>query len=286
MPDLSTLTVLAVLVIVIAATVGATGLLYRRLVVIVSPDQALVVTKPHGRDVFFANALVLPIAQHGELVDLRAVQLSVQRVGKDGLSCQDNIRADVEAVFTVSIVRTRDSVLKVAGAVGAARAAEPELLRGLLGAKFSQALSAAAVRRDFDALVGDPQAFVDEILEELARDLNGYCVGDLALRRLEQTPIHQLDPYNLRDAKGIRKITEQTTQQKRRAAEAEIESQRHVATLRSEARTILLEQERIEADAFAALRRDTGREVTREQLDERLAEKLREIIDANAEPSA
>lgn len=47
----------------------------------------------------------------------------------------------------------------------------------------------------------------------IGNDLNGYVLEDVAIDYLEQTAKNSLDPSNILDAEGIRKITELTATQ-------------------------------------------------------------------------
>ena len=47
----------------------------------------------------------------------------------------------------------------------------------------------------------------------IGSDLNGYVLEDVAIDYLEQTAKNSLDPSNILDAEGIRKITELTATQ-------------------------------------------------------------------------
>ena len=58
----------------------------------------------------------------------------------------------------------------------------------------------------------DPAAF-EEIINAIGTQLNGYHLDDAAIDYLEQTPLNSLDPHNILDAQGIRKITEITAKQ-------------------------------------------------------------------------
>ena len=54
----------------------------------------------------------VPILQQLQIMDLSVKKLEVVRKGKDGLICEDNIRADIEVVF---YVRVNDEKTKLDG---------------------------------------------------------------------------------------------------------------------------------------------------------------------------
>src|SRR5690606_27271520 len=130
---------LVTLVVAAAIFVGALLMivrLYRK----VAPGQALVVTKLRARKVSFTSALVLPIIHKAEYMDISVKTIEINRSGKDGLICQDNIRADISITFFVRVNATADDVRNVANSIGTKRASDQDTLQELFNAKFSEAL--------------------------------------------------------------------------------------------------------------------------------------------------
>src|SRR6267154_2411990 len=62
--------------------------------------------------------------------------IDIDRRGKEGLICNDNIRADINVTFFVRVNKTRDDVLKVAQSLGCQRASDANALEELFTAKF------------------------------------------------------------------------------------------------------------------------------------------------------
>src|SRR6187397_2341493 len=90
--------------------------------------------------VTFTGAIVLPIINKAEVMDLSVKTIDVARRGKEGLICADNIRADIKVTFFVRVNKTVDDVLRVAQSIGCARASQQATLEELFQAKFSEAL--------------------------------------------------------------------------------------------------------------------------------------------------
>ncbi len=76
--------------------------------------------------VHFTGALVYPIIYKKELMKISLITLEVDRRGKDGLICLDNMRADIAVAFYLRVNETPTDVLKVAKSIGAARASDKE----------------------------------------------------------------------------------------------------------------------------------------------------------------
>jgi uncharacterized membrane protein YqiK len=207
-----------VLPIVIAVAVGFVLLLgllalvarfYRQ----VEQGKALIVnTVSKDPVVAFTGAIVYPIINRAEVMDLSVKTIDIDRRGKEGLICNDNIRADINVTFFVRVNKTRDDVLKVAQSLGCARASDPKALEELFTAKFAEALKTVGKHFNFDQLYTKRDEFKDKIIEVIGKDLNGFILDDAAIDYLEQTPLEALDRDNIMDADGIRKITEITVQ--------------------------------------------------------------------------
>ena len=180
-----------------------------------------------------------PFLNRWDIMDIQVKKLEVARKGKDGLICQDNIRADIEVAFYVRVAPDEASIEEVAEAVGCERASEIELLRNLFEAKFSDALKAAGKQMDFDQLYVQRSQFRDMIVKEIGEDLNGYKLEDVAIDYLEQTAREDHDPNNVLDAQGIEKINritaknEELTNERTRKKEVEIKLQDNAAEEKS-----------------------------------------------------
>ncbi|MCU0694367.1 MAG: SPFH domain-containing protein, partial [Polyangiaceae bacterium] len=202
MSDFLPIIILAVVLFVIG--LGAAVIVarfYRK----VLQGQALIVNTMKSEPlVTFTGATVFPIIHRAEVMDISVKTIEIDRRGKEGLICQDNIRADINVTFFVRVNKTRDDVLKVAQSIGCARASDHETLRELFSAKFSEALKTVGKHFDFVDLYTKREEFKDRIIQVIGTDLNGYVLDDCAIDFLEQTPVESLDKDNIMDAEGIR----------------------------------------------------------------------------------
>src|ERR1044072_1254403 len=220
----------------------------------VEQGKALIVSKVRNVHVTFTGAVVLPVLHKAETMDISVKTIEIERTGQEGLICRDNIRADIRITFFVRVNKTVEDVVKVAQAIGTARASDQVTLQELFNAKFSEALKTVGKHLDFVDLYTKRDEFRDRILAVIGTDLNGYSLEDAAIDFLEQTPLGQLDTNNILDAQGIRKITEL----ERRQADAENRQRREIETMkaREEAETAKVQaEERLKAQT-AQLRTD------------------------------
>ncbi|MFE0678873.1 flotillin family protein [Streptomyces sp. NPDC058867] len=222
----------------------------------VEQGKALIVSKMRKVDVTFTGQVVLPVLHKAEVMDISVKTIEITRAGREGLICQDNIRADIRISFFVKVNKTAEDVVKVAQAVGTARASDRETLQELFHAKFSEALKTVGKQLDFTDLYTKREELRYRIIEVIGVDLNGYHLEDAAIDYLEQTPLTQLDPANVLDAQGIRKITELTAVEHVRTNEAQRTEEKEITRQNVDAREAILELERRQTDAEIKQRRE------------------------------
>ncbi|MBW8850342.1 MAG: flotillin family protein [Xanthomonadales bacterium] len=293
--------VLAIAAVCIVLMLGLLGM-FKAFYVKVPQGTALIVNDLSSTPkVHFTGALVYPVIYKKEFMRISLITLEVDRRGKDGLICRDNMRADINVAFYLRVNETPQDVLKVAKAIGVDRASDKAAVNELFNAKFSEALKTVGKQIDFVKLFENRQEFRDRIIEVIGNDLNGYVLEDVAIDYLEQTPKSSLDPSNIMDAEGIRKITELTAAQnvitnelarneelaiskknvetreamlalERQQADAEARQQREIATIRAreEAETHKVQEEE-------RLKAEQARIATQEQLDIREQNRMREV---------
>ncbi|APC09734.1 MULTISPECIES: flotillin family protein [Providencia] len=256
------LTIVGGIILVILGFFG----LFKAFYIKVPQGTALIVNDMSSQPkVHFTGALVYPVIYKKEFMRISLLTLEVDRRGKDGLICHDNLRADITVAFYLRVNETTEDVLKVAKAIGVDRASDHQAVSTLFSAKFSEALKTVGKQLDLATLFENRQDFRDRIVDVIGKDLNGYALEDVAIDYLEQTPKSALDPNNIFDSEGIRKITEITaihnieTNQKERDQELAIQKKN------VETREASLALERQQADAEARQKREIDNIRAREQ---------------------
>lgn len=244
-------------VVVLLVTFMVVGVMIAKFYRKVEQGKALIVNKMKAEpEVTFTGATVLPIIHKAEVMDISVKTIEIDRRAKDGLICRDNIRADIKVTFFVRVNKTVEDVIKVAQSIGCARASDPRTLEELFSAKFSEGLKTVGKQLDFVDLYTKRHEFRDNIINLIGRDLNGYVLEDAAIDYLEQTPIANLDPMNILDAQGIRKITELTSTEHVRTNEFQNTEKKLTKKQDVEAAEAILELERQQADAEAKQQRE------------------------------
>lgn len=231
----------------------------------VEKGRALVRTGGSRAKVILNGGFVLPIVHRVEHIDISVKRIEIDRTGKNGLICQDNMRADIKVVFFVRINNVEEDILKVADSIGCVRASSEPEIRNLFDAKFSEALKTVGKRFLFIQLYEDRDKFREAILKVIGTDLNGYVLEDAAIDYLEQTPIEMLDPDNILDAEGIKKITQLTAEQAKLSNKIQRDKEKIIKQQDVEAREAILELERQLKETEARQQREVETVRSREE---------------------
>ena len=143
-----TILFLVVVGFIVLVTFGMVGLI-KSFYIKVPQGTALIINDLKSTPrVSFTGALVLPVIHKKEFMKISLLTLEIDRRGKDGLICRDNLRADITVAFFLRVNETSDDVLKVAKNIGVDRASDHAAVSTLFNAKFSEALKTAGKQFD------------------------------------------------------------------------------------------------------------------------------------------
>lgn len=250
----------------------------------VGPEEALVRSGWHGLvAVTGQGIMVYPVVHRGERMDLSVKRIPIHRKGSQGLICRDNMRADIEVAFFVRVNNTRDAILQVAQSLGCRRASDQAALVELFDAKFSEALKTVGKRFDFVELYEERDKFKEEILKVIGTDLNGYVLDDCAIDYLEQTSVGMMDPQNILDAMGIKKITDLTAREHILANEINREKEKTIKKQDVEAREAILVLERQQIEAEQKQQREVAEVTARQQAEARMVQEQERLRSQSAQ---
>lgn len=263
--DIAFVTLIVVVVFAVIALFGVMALVAKFYQKVDQGHAMIVNTMRAEPEVTFTGRLVIPILHRREIMDISLKTIEIERMGKEGLICLDNMRADIKVKFFVRVNKTREDVLRVAQGIGCLRASSQETLEDLFSAKFSEALKTVGKSMDFVDLYGARDRFRDQIVRQIGDELSGYVLEDAAIDYLEQTPLEKLDPHNILDAQGIRKITELTAEQNIHTNELRRNEEMRIKKKDVETVEAVLELERQKANAEANQHREIAITKAREE---------------------
>ena len=258
----------AVVLFVVIAFIYFVAKMYRK----VAQGQALIINGMKGNSVTFNGGVVIPIFNKAEYMDISVKAMEIERTGRNGLICEDNIRADIRVTFYVRVNKTQEDVLKVAQSVGCQRASIQQTLEELFQAKFSEALKTVGKQMEFTTLFTERERFKEQIILVIGEDLNGYKLEDVAIDYLEQTPIESLDDQNILDSQGIRKIVELTTIEHMATNDAKQNERKVITKQNVEAQATIAELERQRAEAEERKNREIAEIQARETASAKVVE--------------
>ena len=215
-------------------------------------------------EVFFTSAYVWPLRHRAEIMDISVHAIEIGRDGKEGLICKDNIRADIRVTFFVHVINTAEAVRRVAQTVGVERASDPAVVAKLFDAKFADALKTVGKQMDYIELYTHREHFRDEIVKLIGENLSGFKLEDVNIDYLEQTPKSSLDPNNILDAQGIKKITELTAKEQVSTNEAQRDREKEIMQKDVTTAQQMGAMERDKADAQLRMRREIETMTARE----------------------
>ena len=230
----------------------------------VPQGAALIRTGSGGTQVSFDKEMVVPVLHIVEMMDISVKRIEIDRSGEDGLICKDNIRADIKVAFFVRVNKVKEDVKRVANFLGCKRASDITSLRQVFEPKFSEALKTVGKQFDFVELYNSREEFREQILKVIGSDLNGYVLDDCAIDYLEQTELEKLNPNNVLDAEGIKKITELTAKEVTLANNITREKEKTLKKQDVEAKEAILALERQQVDAEEKQEREIA-EITARQ---------------------
>ena len=81
----------------------------------VEQGQALIINKLGKQpEISTTGGLVIPIIHKKEIMDISTKRMVLERKGRSGLICKDNIRADIIITYYIRVNETKEDILRVA----------------------------------------------------------------------------------------------------------------------------------------------------------------------------
>ena len=253
--------VIAVILLIVIGMIVLIAKWYKK----VAQGEALVRTGVGGVKVSFNGMFVVPVFHRAEVMDISVKAMEINRMGKDGLICHDNLRADIKVVFFVRVNKSMEDVVNVAQTIGCGRASDIQTLNNLFEAKFSEALKTVGKTFNFVDLYEQREEFRKKIFQLSAQDLNGYTLDNCSIDYLEQTPLEFLKADNILDSEGIKKIVELTAEQNMKANFVRREEEKTIKRQNVEAQEAILELDRQLAEKEERQKREIANIKAREE---------------------
>lgn len=230
--------------------------LYSKLYVRTKANEAFVRTGKGGAIVILdGGALVIPILHEVIRVPLETMRLDVERVGSDALITADKLRADLKAEFYIRVQPTKDDVMSAARSLGE-KNFNVTSIETLVRDKLISSLRSVAATRTLDELNSRREEFAAEVKTAVENDLmhNGLTLETVTISSLDQTDATLMNPSNVFDAQGLRRIAEitQAALVERNLIERSAEEERTRVNVSTRKKVLEMEKDRAEAEAAQA----------------------------------
>ncbi|RME51170.1 MAG: hypothetical protein D6795_08765, partial [Deltaproteobacteria bacterium] len=227
---------------------------FTKLYVRAKANEAFVRTGKGGAKVFIdGGAIVIPFLHEIARIPLETMRLDVDRTGADALITADKLRADLKAEFYIRVQPNKEDVLNAARSLGE-KTFNLRYIEELVRDKLISTLRAVAATRQLDELNAKREAFATEVKKGVEADLrhNGLTLESVTVSKLDQTDTSLLNPNNVFDAQGLRRIAEITQNALVERNNIEREAERAKTQKDVETRKLILELEKNRAEAEAA----------------------------------
>lgn len=174
------------------------------------PYIMIVKTLGQGRKVAWNGAFVLPLLQKVELLKAALVNVKVDRRGRDGFRCQDDLRVDLALSFYLSIGLEDKGIISVAGKFGLDMASATEKIAACFRPELEKLIGEACLEYEMEYMFDNRLAFLAQLKKLIKKniDFQGFYFEDAVIDYLDQTPVHYLDPLDPADARAIEKLRE------------------------------------------------------------------------------
>ncbi|MNK54313.1 Inner membrane protein YqiK [compost metagenome] len=247
------------------------GLILARLYKRASKETAFVRTGFNGQKVVKdGGAVIVPILHDTIDVNMKTLKLDVSRHGTDALLTNDQIRVDVEASFYTR-VKPDEAAIAIAAQTLGDKTQNPQALKEIIENKFVDVLRSVAAQMTMNDLISKRADFSAKVREAIAHNIesNGLELEDVAVTRLDQTPVKFLDPNNVYDAAGLAAITKVTKEKEKERNDFELTTRVAI-----EKRTLEASQESLaikQQQEFATLDQEREIETRRAEQESQLA---------------
>nr|WP_086939496.1 peptidase [Thaumasiovibrio occultus] len=226
--------------------------------------EALIVNGKNATRATLTSAMVWPVINRMEFMDITRKRISVERSGSrsqvgeeyEGLHCKDNIRADLKVDFYIGVNHNEEDIAHVAKLFTTEGASDIERLKEHFQPKFSEALKTVVRRFEFEELLTERLKFRGDIKEVIGNEMDGFKIYDVVIDKVDQTALDAHDPNNVLDVEGIRLISEKTSDKNTKTNEIRQREQTTIKQQNVNAEKIRLELDKQEKEAEANTRRE------------------------------
>lgn len=130
------------------------------------------------------------------------------RIG-DGSYCKDSIRVDIGVAFQL--------VISIANLPTIAEKFDIDMLNDVnklanyFAPRFAEAIKTATRKHDYLDLMNDRKLYRDDVKNSIEKEMDGFILGDVLISEIRQTSADKLNPNDILDSEGLKKIKDITS---------------------------------------------------------------------------
>ena len=229
---------LAALLLALAAFV----LFYRR----ANKQMSFVRTGMGGEKVILnSGSMVLPLFHNMIKVNMKTIEIPIERIKDNALITSDNLRVDIIAHYFVRVDTSKNSVALAAQSMGD-DTFDIEKVTDMFEERCEAALNAVVSRMTLQELHIQKEQFRDEVQQFIENDLasNGLVLQSVALTNIDQSDREYFKEDNVFDSQGLTKLQEQVAADKKKRVDIQTNNEIEIRELEYEAERNAIDYEK------------------------------------------
>lgn len=236
---------IALATVTIALAILATTafvLFYRR----ANKQMSFVRTGMGGEKVILnSGTMVLPLFHNMIKVNMKTIEIPIDRVENNALITSDNLRVDISAHYFVRVQTSKESVALAAQSMGN-DTFEIDKVIDMFEERCEAALNAVVSGMTMEELHIKKEQFRDKVHDFIEDDLasNGLVLQSIALTSIDQSGREFFKEDNIFDSQGLTKLQEQVAADKKKRIDIETRNAIEIRELEYEAEKNAIDYER------------------------------------------
>ena len=229
---------LAALLLALAAFV----LFYRR----ANKEMSFVRTGMGGEKVILSSgSMVLPLFHNMIKVNMKTIEIAIERTKDKALRTSDNLRVDIVAHYFVRVDNATESVALAAQSMGEGTFDTDEVI-DMFEERCIASLTAVVSKMTMEELHIYKERLRDDVLDFIKDDLasNGMVLQSFALIEVDQSNREFFKEDNVLDSQGLTKLQEQVAADKKKRVDIETKNAIEIRELEYEAEKNAIDYEK------------------------------------------
>lgn len=262
---------LGIAVFIGLASIVSLTLFYRR----ADKQTSIVRTGLGGESVIMSSGLmVVPLLHKLIKVNMKTLEVPVERVGEGSITTKDHLRVDVAANFFLRVESTKGDISLAAQTMGNNTFDDAKMI-DMFEERCEAALVAVVNKMTLDELHTNKEHFRDDVDSFIRNDLasNGLVLQSVALKSVNQSAAEFFNDQNILDSQGLTRIKEQIARDARDQAEAKSKREIEIRELEYEAQANaidfekkLVEEEEEKRREINEIRQKTERDIAQARI--------------------